>query len=120
MVYCGVPLMSYLETEIPRVSVSKPRGVLRYGDEITIVCNVTECDDSTTALTRQSWYKDGYLIQSVRNPNPRRPRDFLDPLDIRYGGNYTCLLEVLLRRVKKHKVSDSTVIRSEFHVLLGG
>ena len=55
----------------------------------------------------------------MRNPNPKNTQDFLVPLVIKNatakdGGNYTCLLEVLLRKVKEHNVSDSSIIRSEF------
>ena len=94
-------------------------GVLPHGTNITISCNLTEDKDSTSGLSRISWYKDNKLVQSVRNPDPKKPQDSLGPLTItnigvRDGGNYTCRLEVLLRKVKEHNVSDSTFIRSEF------
>ena len=55
------------------------------------------------------------LVESVRNPDPDNPQDRLKPLIIRDigardDGVYTCLLEVLLRHIKAHNVSDSSVI----------
>ena len=111
-------MSSFSGAEIPSVSVTKP-SILQHGDDVTIVCNLTQSQGfSNTALNRISWFKNGVLLQSVRNPDPRNPRDFLEPLvlsklGVRDGGNYTCLLEVKLRNIKKHNVSDSTMIGSE-------
>ena len=80
---------------------------------------MTEGIGPDTPLKRVSWYKDGVLLQAVRNPDLNSPQDYPGPLvlknvGVRDGGEYTCLLEVLLRNVRKHNVSDTTVIRSKF------
>ena len=103
--------------ELPKVSVSKPT-ILQRGADFTIVCNLTKAQYSSATLERISWFKDDRLKQSVRNPDSSNPENSLGPLVIRYagvrdGGNYTCLLQVLLRNTKQYNVSDTTVIRSE-------
>jgi len=108
----------FSEEEIPKVSVPK-FSILQHGDNVIIVCNVTEGIGPVTLLKRVSWYKDGVLLQTLRNPDPKNPEDFLGPLVIKSvgvgdEGEYKCLLEVLLRGVIKHNVSDTTVIRSKF------
>jgi len=109
--------MSFSEKEIPKINVLKS-GILQHGDDITIVCKLTKGEGPRTQLKSISWYKDGVLLQTVRNPDPDGPQDFLGPLvfrnvSVRDGGQYTCLLDVLLRNVKEHNVSDTTVIRSK-------
>lgn len=95
-------------------------GVLQLGENITIFCNMTEGKQAKrTRLIRISWYKDGVLQQTLRNPDPTKPRDTLRALILandrsRDGGNYTCVLEVELRNIKLHIVSDSTIIKSKF------
>ena len=108
----------FLGSEIPKVSVSK-FGVLNGDDEVTIVCNVTQANDGKgplTELKRISWFKDDFRVQSVRCPVPNVPEGTLRPLLVKDGGNYTCVLEVLLRGVKTYKVSDYTVIKCEFDI----
>jgi len=101
--------------EIPRVVVSDI-GVLQHNDDVTLICNLTERgNQASTPLKRISWLKDGVVLKSVRNPDPRDPRDTLGPLTIkdvgvRDGGNYTCLLQVLLRNIREYNVTASTVI----------
>ena len=102
------------------MSVTKAR-MLQRGDSTQIFCNVTN-NSWFSRLMRISWYKDGVIKQSVRNPNPGNPAETLTPLVIRNaelkdGGNYTCLLEVLVKYVKAINVTDSTVIRSEYAIL---
>ena len=80
---------------------------------------MTEGQGSQTPLTRISWFKNGVQIQSVRNPDPKEPKDSLGPLELKNvgvadGGEYKCLLEVKLRNKKKHNVSDTTMVRSKF------
>ena len=95
-------------------------GVLQLGENITIFCNMTEGKQAKRPrLIRISWYKDGVLQQTLRNPDPTKPRDTLGALILandrsRDGGNCTCLLEVELRNIKLHIVSDSTIIKSKF------
>ena len=113
----GIHSLSFSEEEIPKVSVPKA-SILQHGDDITIVCNLTE-GKGFAPLKRVSWYKDGELLQTVRNPDLNSPQDSLGPLElknigVRAGGEYVCLLEVLLRGVKKYNVSDTTTIRSKF------
>jgi len=109
--------MSFSEKEIPKINVLKS-DILQHGDDITIVCKLTKGEGPRTQLKSISWYKDGVLLQTVRNPDPDSPQHFLGPLvfrnvSVRDGGQYTCLLDVLLRNVKEHNVSDTTVIRSK-------
>ena len=118
-----VPLF-YLEDEIPSVSVPNFE-VLQLGENITVFCKMTEGKEasSRTELIRISWYKDGVLQQTLRNPDPTNPQDTLGALILandrsENGGNYTCLLEVLLRSIKLHSVSDSTIIESTLMVYL--
>ena len=91
-------------------------GLLRHGQNIKIICRVTKGSQArSTALKRISWFKNGMLVESVRNPDPDIPQDSLRPLIIRDigardDGVYTCLLEVLLRNIKALNVSDSSVI----------
>ena len=57
-------------------------------------------------------------MKTLRYPDPKTFDDtlFLELTNDRSrdGGNYTCLLEVLLRNVKLHYVSESTTIESEW------
>ncbi|KAL9986526.1 hypothetical protein ACROYT_G000690 [Oculina patagonica] len=101
--------------EIPKVVVPDI-SVLQNNANVTLICNLTKRGNkASTPLKRISWFKDGKLLESVRNPDPQDPKDMLGPLKIkavslRDGGNYTCLLEVLLRNYKDYDVSDDTVI----------
>ncbi|KAL9986543.1 hypothetical protein ACROYT_G000710 [Oculina patagonica] len=104
--------------EIPQVVVPDI-SVLQHDDDVTLICNLTERGNkASTPLKRISWFKDGELLESVRNPDPQEAKDTLGPLKIEKvkvtdGGHYTCLLEVLLRNVKQYNVSDDTVIHIE-------
>ena len=111
--------MRFLGIEIPRVSVHLSKAdALQHGNNIKIVCNLSgDWIFKQTTLTRISWYKDGILKRNVENPDNNNLT--LGPLviksaGVRDGGNYTCLLEVLLRHIKEHNVSDSSMINSEF------
>ena len=107
-----------LGSEIPKVVVPDSK-VLQHGDDVTLICNLTDRgDQAATPLKKISWYKDDILLERVRNPDPQNPKDTLGPLTIKDvgvkdGGNYTCLLEVLLRNIREYSVSDYTVIHSE-------
>ena len=99
------------------MSVPKP-PVLRHGDDFTIDCNFTQ-GQGLTPIKRASWLKDGVLMQTVRYPDPKTPRDTLGPLilrniDVRDGGEYTCLLEVLLRNIKEYNESATSTIHSKY------
>ena len=113
---------AYLGSEIPKVVVPDSK-VLQHGDEVTLICNLTDRGDiASTPLKRISWFKDDILLESVRNPDPQNSKDTLGPLKIkdvgvRDGGNYTCLLEVLLRNIREYNVSDYTVIHSKLNAL---
>lgn len=106
--------MSISGSQIPGVSISK-FGVLQHNDQVTLLCNVTEAQSSKTPLKRISWYKDGFRLQTVCCPVPNIPEDTLGPLLVKDGGNYSCVVEVLLRNIKEYNVSDYTVVRCEFH-----
>ena len=111
-------LIFLLGIEYPKVSVSK-FGVLNGDDEVTIVCNVTQTNEGRgplAALKRISWFKDDFRVQSVRWPVPNVPEYTLSSLLVRDGGNYTCVLEALLRSKKTYKVSDYIVIKCEFDI----
>ena len=94
-------------------------GVLKHGENTTLTCNLTKGkQDKQTGLKRISWYKDGILLESIRNPDPDKPLDTLRPLvleniGVRDGGNYTCFLEVELRNIRMYNVSDSTMVESK-------
>ena len=103
--------------EIPMVLVSVPKfDVLKKGEEIMIACNVTRVKDlSWLKLKRISWFKDGLRVQTVRCPLPNVPEDTLQPLVVKDGGNYSCILELLLQGGFLHMVSDFVVIRCKFN-----
>ena len=112
---------AFLGSEIPKVVVPDSK-VLQHGDEVTLICNLTDRGDIASILERISWFKDDILLETVRNPDPWNSKDTLGPLKIkdvgvRDGGNYTCLLEVLLRNIREYNVSDYTVIHSKLNVL---
>ena len=93
-------------------------SVLRHGENTTLTCNLTRNPVQGTVLKRISWYKDGILLESIRNPDPDKPSDTLRPLvlkniGVRDGGNYTCFLKVALRNIRKYDVSDSTMVESK-------
>ena len=93
-------------------------GVLKHGENTTLTCNLTRNPVQGTVLKRISWYKDGILLESIRNPDPDKPLDTLRPLvlkniGVRDGGNYTCSLEVALRNIRMYNVSDSTMVESK-------
>ena len=110
--------LRFVGSEIPKVVVPDVID-LEQNDDVTLTCNLTERGSpSSTPLKRISWVKDGVVLDSVRNPNPGDPRDMLSPLKIKYasirdGGNYTCLLQVLLRNIIEYNVTASTVIRGK-------
>ncbi|CAH3017712.1 unnamed protein product, partial [Porites evermanni] len=100
--------------EIPSVKVPQI-SVLRQGESTTFSCNLTRNPGKGSILKRISWYKDGILLESIRNPDPNKPLDTLRPLvlkniGVRDGGNYTCFLEVALRNIRMYNVSDSTTV----------
>ena len=113
---------AYLGSEIPKVVVPESK-LLEENEDVTLVCNLTDRGDlASTPLKRISWFKDDILLESVRNPDPKNSKDTLGPLTIkdvgvRDGGNYTCLLEVLLRNIREYNVSDYTVIHSKLNAL---
>ena len=115
--------MHISEYEIPKVSVSESRTV-EHSSSVIIMCNLTEgaISKRRTPLKRISWYKNGELLQSVRNPDPQVPQDFLSPLDlqsvnVKDGGTYECLVEVLLRKVKNYNISKTMELRSKNNIL---
>ena len=115
-------MAAFLGSEIPQVVVPDSK-VLEHGDDVTLICNLTERgSQASTPLKRISWFKDNVLLESVRNPDPQNSKDTLGPLTIkgvsvRDGGQYTCLLEVLLRNIREYNVSDNTVIHSKYNAL---
>ena len=115
--------MHISEFELPKVSISENRTV-EHGSRVVIMCNVSEgaISRQRTPLKRISWYKNHELLQSVRNPDPQVPGDFLSPLDLRSvnakdGGTYKCLLEVVLRKVKNYNISKTMELQSKNNIL---
>ena len=111
-------MLFLLGNEIPIVTVSTTRA-LQHGDNFTIVCGVTNLHLSTSLRTL-SWYKDGVLKCHVyfKNSNPGNVSDALGSLVVenavvKDGGNYTCVVHLLLRRFKEHNVSNTSVVQSE-------
>ena len=93
-------------------------SLLRHGENTTLTCNLTRNPAQGTVWKRISWYKDGILLESIRNPDPDKPLDTLRPLvlkniGVRDGGNYTCFLKVALRNIRMYDVSDSTMVESK-------
>ena len=115
--------MHISEFELPKVSISVNRTV-EHGSRVVIMCNVSDdaISRQRTPLKRISWYKNHDLLQSVRNPDPQVPGDFLSTLDLRSvnakdGGTYKCLLEVALRKVKTYNISKTMELRSKNNIL---
>ena len=120
MFYLGIFCISV--AEFPIISVSENRTV-EHNSHVVITCNLTEGEMSTASLEEIAWYKNEVRFERMRSPNPDNPDDFLTPLDlpsvgVRDGGVYTCLLEVLLRRVRSFNISKSMELRSKNIILL--
>ena len=100
------------------MTVSKT-SKLQHGDNFTIVCNVTlGAKPSMTSLRTISWYKDGVLKRYLKISNAENASAALGPLVVKNagvenGGNYTCILQVLLQTGRKHNVSDGSMVQSE-------
>ena len=115
--------MRFLGSEIPKIVVPDVVDV-EGNDDVTLTCNLTERGSQYfTHLKRISWLKDGVVLSSVRNPDPEDPRDMPSQLKIKYasikdGGNYTCLLQVLLRQFIEYTVTASTIIRGKKNRIL--
>ena len=115
--YLIAHIFSILGNEIPSISVTEA-NMLQHGDSITVFCNITHPSWSSR-LKRISWLKNGVVQQSVRYPDPYSSV----PLVIKNaaagdGGNYTCVLEVSLRGIRRYNVSDSVMITSEYTISL--
>lgn len=79
---------------------------------------MTSRGSGTPSLKKISWLKNGVLSESVRLPDPNSPKDFLKPImitdaDVKDGGVYTCLLEVLVRGAKNFNVTDYAIVTGE-------
>lgn len=110
-------LYSYiLGDEIPKAVVVPHTNFVH---KLTLSCSLTKRGNKYgTPLKRISWYKDGKLLVSLRNPDPEIEKVLIAPVKfedvgVRDGGNYTCLLEVKLRHIKSYNVSDYIVIHSK-------
>ena len=100
---------------IPQIVVSKA-GVLEHNGNITLICNISERGDQvSTALTSISWLKDGVALSK----STRYPVDLdsfplvLQELKESDNGNYTCVVQALLRHVLKYNVTDYILIEVE-------
>ncbi|PFX11754.1 Hemicentin-2 [Stylophora pistillata] len=112
----GFSVSVITRAEIPTVKVTDS-STLNPGDDITIFCNLTDRgNENSTPLKRISWFKDGKLLRSVRNPDPDVKQDFIAPIhltsfNVRQAGIYTCLLEVKLRHIKEYSVRGDTFLK---------
>ncbi|XP_078370890.1 immunoglobulin superfamily member 10-like isoform X1 [Oculina patagonica] len=100
--------------EIPKVVVSEVK-LLEHDMDASILCNMTERGSQDTRLVKVSWFKDGVVNRTVLIPNPPNSNNPLGPfvledVGVKDGGEYTCLLEVLLQNKRPYNVTDSTVI----------
>ena len=115
--------LRFLGSEIPKIVVPDVVDV-EDNDDVTLTCNLTERgSQSSTHLKRISWLKDGVVLSSVQNPDPGDPKDMPSQFKIKYanikdGGNYTCLLQVLLRQFKEYNVAASTIVRGKKNRIL--
>ena len=101
---------------MPSLSVSKFNSVLQPRENIVIFCNITEGKPAfRTRLWRISWFNDEMLMVSSGWCPPPEPILTMNVANKRFGigGNYTCLVEVLLRHVKPYNLSGNTMIESE-------
>ena len=99
--------------EVPQVVTTKV-NVLQHGDTVTIKCMVTDTGSRVTKVNRIAWFKDG----EMKKENREEPRYTIDPMVIRnagaeHGGNYTCLLEIMVRGRKHMNISDTTQVQSK-------
>ncbi|XP_066020994.1 hemicentin-1-like [Pocillopora verrucosa] len=112
----GFSISVITRDEIPKAVVVPHTNFV---DKLTLSCSLTKRGNKYgTPLKRISWYKDGKLLVSLRNPDPEIEKVLIAPLKfedvgVRDGGNYTCLLEVKLRHIKSYNVSDYIVIHIE-------
>lgn len=115
-------MLFFLASEIPKVAVSKVK-ILEHNMDASIICNMTERGSQNTRLVKVSWFKDGVVNRTVLIPNPPNSNNPLGPfvledVGVKDGGEYTCLLEVLLRDKRPYNVTDSTVISSKCVLLI--
>lgn len=76
---------------------------------------MTDRGNRHNLLKQIAWFKNGRMLRSVKNPNPADPEKALGPLVIeeaiaKDGGNYTCVINVVLRAVLEYNVSDITPV----------
>ena len=76
---------------------------------------MTDRGNRHNVLKQIAWFKNGRLLRSVKNPDPKDPEEALGPLVIekavaKDGGNYTCVINVVLRAVLEYNVSDITPV----------
>lgn len=79
---------------------------------------MTSRGSGAPSLKKISWFKNGFLLESVRLPDPNSPENFLKPImitdaDVKDGGVYTCLLEVLVRGAANFNVTDYAMVTGE-------
>ena len=102
-------------SEIPKVVVPKA-SLLEHNSNITLACNITDRGNRfATPLKKIYWMKDGVVLYMYNFTSavivPVSFPFVLQELRESDDGNYTCVLEVLLRNVKKYIVTDYTLIK---------
>ena len=104
-----------------------PKVVLGYTDNhskntTTIQCNVTEADEpSSTTMERVLLLKDGAVLRTLLLPYSEVTLSLDIDTAERTNANFTCVLEVMLRGVKKYNVSTGVFTRIKgklFHSVL--
>ena len=96
-------------------------GIVEHGNSVKLICNMTERGSQGDAkLVNVSLIKNGVLISRANvSEDPLNSTILLGPVflnnvGVNQGGEYTCLLEVLLKDKILHKVTDSTLVRSKY------
>ena len=121
----SVWIVSFLESKIPKVAISQV-GTVKHGNSVPITCNLTERGSrQDSKLLNVSLIKNNVLIHraNVSEDPPPNSTILLGPFNLKNvgvndGGNYTCLLEVLLKNKTPYKVTDSTLLTSKCILLI--
>ena len=100
-------------------------GTVKQGNSVPITCNLTKRGSrQESKLLNVSLINNGVLIHRANvSVDPPHSTILLGPFNLKNvgvddGGNYTCLLEVLLKDKTPYNVTDSTLLRSKCILLI--